>query len=55
MKEPVIDYRSAAYHGETLSVNPGVDYINIADFPEGSIVTQFDVINGTLVWESSLF
>lgn len=41
--------------GRPLSVNLGVDYINIVDFPGGSIATLFTVINGILVWENVAF
>lgn len=41
--------------GKSLSVDPGVDYINIIDYPGGSISTLFGVVNGTLVWENAAF
>lgn len=41
--------------GEPLSVDPGVPYIDIANYTRGSITTRFDVVNGTLVWANSLF
>ncbi|KAI0002329.1 hypothetical protein F4779DRAFT_134189 [Xylariaceae sp. FL0662B] len=41
--------------GKAISVNPGVPYINIADFPGGSISTTFSVVNGILVWRNESF
>lgn len=41
--------------GKPLSVNLGVDYINIVDFVGGSIMTLFTVIDGTLVWDNAAF
>lgn len=41
--------------GRSLSVNPGVDYINIVDFVGGSISTLFSVLNGMLVWDNAAF
>ncbi len=41
--------------GRPLSVDPGVDYINVADFPGGSITTRFTVVCGILVWDNAAF
>ncbi len=41
--------------GRPISVDPGVAYINLMDYPDGSITTRFSVINDTLVWTSSAF
>lgn len=41
--------------GQSLSVDPGVPYIDVANFTWGSLTTRFDVINGTLVWANPYF
>lgn len=41
--------------GEPLSVDPGVPYIDVANYTRGLISTRFDVIDGTLVWANPLF
>ncbi|RYP74775.1 hypothetical protein DL770_007539 [Monosporascus sp. CRB-9-2] len=38
-----------------LSVDPGVDYINLSDYPGGSISSLFMVVDGVLVWENAAF
>lgn len=41
--------------GRPLSVDPGVPYIDVANYPGGTITTRFDIVNDTLVWTNSLF
>ncbi|RYP05642.1 hypothetical protein DL764_003651 [Monosporascus ibericus] len=41
--------------GAVLSVDPGVDYINLSDYPGGSISSLFMVVDGVLVWENAAF
>ncbi|RYP51161.1 hypothetical protein DL768_003429 [Monosporascus sp. mg162] len=41
--------------GRILSVDPGVDYINLSDYPGGSISSLFMVVDGVLVWENAAF
>lgn len=41
--------------GRPLSVDPGVPFIDLANYSGGSIITDFDVINDTLVWSSAFF
>lgn len=41
--------------GVPLSVDPGVPYIDVANYTRGSITTRFDVVNGTLAWVSPFF
>lgn len=41
--------------GQPLSVDPGVPFIDLANYSGGSIITDFDVINDTLVWSSGFF
>lgn len=36
-------------------MDPGVPYIDVANYPGGTITTRFDVVNDTLVWTNSLF
>ena len=38
-----------------LSVDPGVDYINLSDYPGGSISTTFAVIGRVLFWNNTAF
>lgn len=38
-----------------LSVDPAVDYINLSDYPGGSISTTFSVIGRILVWNNTAF
>lgn len=38
-----------------MSVDPGVPYIDVANYTRGSITTRFDVVNGTLAWVSPFF
>ncbi|KAK8025564.1 hypothetical protein PG990_003387 [Apiospora arundinis] len=38
-----------------LSVDPGVDYINLSDYPGGSISATFSVIGRVLVWNNTAF
>ncbi|KAK6845030.1 hypothetical protein PG995_015140 [Apiospora arundinis] len=38
-----------------LSVDPGVGYINLSDYPGGSISTTFSVIGRVLVWNNTAF
>lgn len=38
-----------------LSVDPGVPFIDLANYSGGSIITNFDVIDDTLVWSSAFF
>ncbi|KAK6210821.1 hypothetical protein LQW54_005869 [Pestalotiopsis sp. IQ-011] len=38
-----------------LSVDPGVDYINMITFPGGSISTTFSVQNDRLTWSNESF
>lgn len=40
---------------QPLSVDPGVPFIDLANYSGGSIITDFDVINDTLVWSSGFF
>ncbi|KAK7957056.1 uncharacterized protein PG986_006278 [Apiospora aurea] len=41
--------------GRPISVDPGVDYINILNYPDGSITTEFTVVNDTLQWTNDAF
>ncbi|KAI0026003.1 hypothetical protein F4780DRAFT_774211 [Xylariomycetidae sp. FL0641] len=41
--------------GKPLSVDPGVSYIDISNFPGGSIATTLTVENGILVWRNESF
>ncbi|KAK8077355.1 hypothetical protein PG996_003525 [Apiospora saccharicola] len=38
-----------------LSVDPGVDFINLSDYPGGSISTTFSVVGRILVWNNTAF
>lgn len=38
-----------------LSVDPGVEYINLSDYPGGSISTTFSVVGRILVWNNTAF
>lgn len=41
--------------GVPLSVDPGVPFIDVANYTRGSITTRFDVVNGTLAWVNPFF
>jgi hypothetical protein len=43
------------HHKRAISVDPGVDYINISDYPDGSISTTFSVVHNILVWTNETF
>ncbi|KAI1846556.1 hypothetical protein JX266_007453 [Neoarthrinium moseri] len=38
-----------------LSVDPGVDFINMSNYPGGSITTTFVVVGGVLYWDNNAF
>lgn len=41
--------------GRAISVDPGVRFIKLTDYPDGSISTTFSVVNDTLVWSNEVF
>ncbi|KAK8051120.1 hypothetical protein PG993_002505 [Apiospora rasikravindrae] len=41
--------------GRDISVDPGVDYINLVNYAGGSITTTFSVANDTLQWTNDAF
>ncbi|KAK8029063.1 hypothetical protein PG991_006119 [Apiospora marii] len=41
--------------GRPVSVDPGVDYIDLADYPGGSISTLFSVVDDRLQWDNEAF
>lgn len=36
-------------------MDPGIPYIDLADYPGGSIDTRFEVMDDMLVWSSQFF
>lgn len=49
------EYGKLIRNGRPVSVDPGVPYINMADYPNGSITTEFSIENGILRWRNNQF
>lgn len=43
------------FNGRPISVNPGVAYISLLDYPDGSITTSFSIVDDILVWSNQAF
>jgi hypothetical protein len=41
--------------GRPLSAEPGARYVDINDFPTGTVTCSLDVVDGFLVWRNSTF